>query len=126
LAAVANFIDRFGDDRFSELVGCVGDERVRDRAGYWLDEPLESKDAGPTDPKKAFTKAIERPETRRIYLFTATGLKEATKGHDFRQVLNALDAAEAFDRRDSDQIAVSVGTPKGKERLYHIDPQKLN
>ena len=114
LAAVANFIDRFGDDRFSELL-TVGGEHVRDRAGYWLDELLEERD--PEKPGQRFT--------RRIYLFTAIGLKEATKGHDFRQVLNALNAAGAFTRKDSAQFAVSVRTPKGTERLYHIDPAKL-
>ena len=44
LAAVANFIDRFGDDRFSELFDCRSGSSVRDRAGYWQDELLEDKD----------------------------------------------------------------------------------
>ncbi len=88
---------------------------MNDRAGYWQNELLEDKDS--EKPGQAFT--------RRIYLFTATGLREATKGHDFRQVLNALDAAGAFARKDLPRLSVSVRTPKGKERLYHVDPQKL-
>jgi putative DNA primase/helicase len=88
---------------------------VRDRAGYWLDEPLEDKD--PEKPGQRFT--------RRIYLFTATGLREATKGHDFEQVRKALKAADAFFKIGPDALAASVRTPHGTERLYHIDPSKL-
>ena len=40
----ANFIDRFGDSRFSNIEAGRGEvepeTRVLDRAGYWKDEPL--------------------------------------------------------------------------------------
>ena len=67
------------------------------------------------------------PESRRIYLFTQTGLREATKGYDFGQVVKALDAAGAFAKKDpAGKTAAVVWTPRGiAERLYHIDPEKL-
>jgi putative DNA primase/helicase len=122
LAAVARFIDLHGDSRFSALHG-DGEEKgvVRDRAGYWLDEDLPVEGELPIDPAMA----ARQRRSRRIYLFTATGLREVTTGYDRRHVLSALDQAGAFTRKDEKQTAVVCDTPKGKQRLYHIDPAKL-
>jgi putative DNA primase/helicase len=77
----------------------------------------------PLDPVMA--KHRQQQESRRIYLFTATGLRKATKGYDFQQVLKALDAAGAFVRKGENEIAIPTRTPRGVERLYYIDPTKL-
>jgi putative DNA primase/helicase len=52
-------------------------DSLPNRAGWWKDTP-----AG------------------RIYLFTATGLAEATAGHDFETVLEALELAGALVETD--------------------------
>ena len=80
-----------------------------------MDELLEERD--PEKPGQRFT--------RRIYLFTKTGLKEATKGHDFEQVREALKGAGAFFKVGQDGPATPARTPHGTERLYYIDPSKL-
>ena len=102
LRMVADFIDKHGDSRFSGL-----DDHnaplVRDRAGYW-------KDTGGA----------------RLYLFTAGGLSEATKGYDTGRVLAALDAAGAIADRDYGKRSKKVRVPGERPvSLYHIDPEKL-
>jgi putative DNA primase/helicase len=120
LTIIATFIDRFGDDRFSNLR--VDDEKthVRDRAGYW--EEVFEQAEGEVPIERQFD--AER-QTRRIYLFTAAGLREATRGYDLGQVTDVLKGAGAFYKTDSKQLSFPVRTPHGVERLYHIDPLKL-
>lgn len=103
LGAVADFIDRHGDSRFSSLADIT--TQVRDRAGYWKDD-----------------------DGRRLYLFTSGGLGEATKGHDIGRVTRALDEAGAITDRDLGKKSKKIHIPgQGgkKSRLYHIDPEKL-
>jgi putative DNA primase/helicase len=125
LSTLASFINRFGDSRFSDIHGekeeVTYDEItaekiihkapgrvVIDRAGYWEDI------------------VDEAGAERRIYLFTTDGFKEAIKGHEVGQVIDALRAANAFTKTDPKQTAVVRWIPrKGSERLYHIDPAKL-
>ncbi|CAL1241925.1 DUF927 domain-containing protein [Candidatus Methylocalor cossyra] len=68
LRAVADFLARHGDSRFSAKGNT--DAIVRDRAGWWTDTP-----------------------DGRVYLFTAAGLREAIQGHDFARALAALESA---------------------------------
>lgn len=98
LRAVADFIDRHGDSRFSGLDDHDA-PMIRDRAGYWKD--------GRDD---------------RLYLFTPGGLKDATKGYDMRRVTQALDAAGALVQKDgTGKSSVSTTAPSGdKVRLYYI------
>jgi putative DNA primase/helicase len=121
LAAVATFIDLHGDSRFSDLHG-EKDDNVRERAGYWLDEDLSLEGELPLDPAIA----ARTRETRRIYLFTATGLKEASKGYDFKNVLSALDQAGVFTRKGKKQFSLTTRTLKGVKDLYYVDPDKLD
>jgi putative DNA primase/helicase len=118
LEVVANFIDRFGDARFSNIERMPDEQepRVMDRAGYWRDESIREIIGG-----------HDLPGTRRIYLFNRSGLREATRGYDFGQVVRALDAAGAFTKKDpAGKTASVVRTPRGMtERLYHVDPEKL-
>lgn len=124
LSVVATFIDSFGDSCFSDLDE-TGDSKVpvRDRAGYWQDETL------PDQPKRTGTSfgAINpMPETRRIYLFTKTGLQKAAKGYDLNQVTRALDEAGALTKKDSKHYTKLTRTPHGTERLYYVDRAKLD
>ncbi len=106
LEAVADFISRNGDGRFSRKSGDGEAQRedfILNRAGWWTD--LE--DAG------------------RVYLFTSDGLKEATKGQDLPRVLAALDKAGWIHDRDRGEgNKRSKKTAVGKRRLslYWILP----
>jgi len=102
LRAVADFIEKHGDSRFSDLSNHDA-LAVRDRAGYWKDG-----------------------KGGRLYLFTSGGLKEATKGYDFGRVLDALDGAGAIPERDAGKRSKKVRAAGGRPvSLYYIDPEKL-
>jgi putative DNA primase/helicase len=76
---------------------------IRDRAGYWEDK-----------------------DEKRIYLFTAGGLREATKQFDHTRVVRALDTANAFFDKGGTERAKSCRVPDGRSlKLYHIDSSKL-
>jgi putative DNA primase/helicase len=104
LQAVSDFIDRCGDARFSDISAlAVTQLPIRDRAGYWKAEG-----------------------GRRLYLFTAAGMKEAIKGYDLNRALASLDAAGAIARKANGKNSVPLATPDGRRtRLYVIDPAKL-
>jgi len=70
---VADFIERHGDSRFSDVVANDGDAMRINRAGWWRDE------AG-----------------GRVYLFNAAGLKEALAGFDFKRALDTLQQVGAL------------------------------
>jgi putative DNA primase/helicase len=65
LEAVAAFIDRHGDSRFSSI---DEESAVRDRAGWWKDK-----------------------DGMRIWLFTSAGLQEALKGFDLKLAIDVLE-----------------------------------
>ena len=64
---LSDFIERHGDSRFSDAMR-VGDETVRDRTGWWRDDPAHG----------------------RIYLLTSAGMKEALQGFDLVRALDSL------------------------------------
>jgi putative DNA primase/helicase len=102
LRAVADFIDKHGDSRFSN-VAVDSAMPIRDRAGYWKSDG----DA-------------------RLFLFTSSGLKEATRGYDLTRVTAALDKAEALADTDTGKRSKTTRTPDGRTtRLYHVDAEKL-
>jgi putative DNA primase/helicase len=113
LRRIADFIDRHSESRFSNITPVpnlspsghvIEPPIIRDRAGWWDDA-----------------------SSKRFYLFTSGGLREATKGFDFNRALAALDAAGAFAKTGSSQIAVTTRIPDGRTpRLYWIDPAKLS
>jgi putative DNA primase/helicase len=115
LSRVSEFIDAHSDSRFSDrnwtpsyhpIHGYVtnSEPTIRDRAGYW-------DDSG----------------TSRVYLFTAGGLKEATKGFEFKRVLKALKDAGAFAHPGADATACVTRIPGNcTRRLYWINPDKLH
>jgi putative DNA primase/helicase len=102
LRAVADFIDRHGDARFSSIEGAA--DTIRDRAGYWKQDG----------------------DDRRLFLFTSGGFREATKGYDLARAIRALDEAGAIAARDYGKASKKVRIPEGRPvSLYHIDPEKL-
>lgn len=102
LRSVSDFIDRHAEGRFSNIDGSA--DLVRDRAGFW---------------KQEFE--------RRLYLFTAAGLREALKGHDLERALKAFESAGALAATDPGRRTKTTRTPDGRTpRLYHIDPAKLD
>jgi putative DNA primase/helicase len=100
---VAEFIERHGDSRFSDADSLRDDVVVRDRAGWWRAEESGG----------------------RVYLFTASGLREALKGHDFKQALNALQEAGAIDSTPSGERARFMRINKRGMKLYVIQADKL-
>jgi putative DNA primase/helicase len=101
LRAVADFIARHGDSRFSSVTDTHGE--ARDRAGYW-----------------------EVTHDGRLYLFNRPGLEEATKGYDLGRVVLALDSVGAITKREAGRAQATKRLPDGsKQKLYFIDPAKL-
>ena len=72
MEAVAEFIEKHGDSRFTDQQS-IEDTPTRERAGWWKN----SYDG-------------------RVYLFTASGLREALKGHDFKRALDVLQKAKVL------------------------------
>lgn len=101
LKALADFIDRHGGSRFQPVE--AGAIEVRDRAGYW-----------------------ESTTTGRLYLFTRSGLEEATKGFELARVVRALDSVGAIAKRDRGRAQASKRLPDGSTpKLYWINPACL-
>ncbi|MHB0765816.1 DUF927 domain-containing protein [Stutzerimonas sp. NM35] len=101
LRAISDFLDRHGGSRF-QSVG-AGAEVVRDRAGYW-----------------------ERTERGRVYLFTRSGLHEATSGFELTRVLRALDSVNAITKKEPGKLQHRKRLPDGSNPgLYWIDPACL-
>lgn len=102
LRAISDFIDRHADSRFSNLDGSA--DIIRDRAGYWK-----------TDG------------TRRLYLFTSSGLREATKGFDLLRATAALQKAGALAATDIGKRSKKTRDPTGRSvSLYYINPEALD
>jgi hypothetical protein len=119
LEAVAGFIERHGDSRFSsvdkeehydkqgESLGPdtrIGAEAiVKDRAGWWRDDRDE-----------------------RAYLFNADGLREALCGFDFTRALNTLPEAGALPPTDASGERAKPQWVGGRRvRLYTIYADRL-
>jgi putative DNA primase/helicase len=117
LELVRDAINTHGTSQFSDLEGATrtlitpegkmvqeSEIRVVNRMGYWKDD-----------------------DEKRIYLFTSEGLKRATKAHDWRRVLRALEEAGAFAKKAQKQISIATRIPGENriEHLYWIDPDKL-
>jgi putative DNA primase/helicase len=115
LRCLSDFIDAHGNSRFLDINWSPG---VNPRTGLELDkDPLVRDQVGYFDDSS----------DSRIYLFTSGGLREATKGFDFKRVLEALDEARAFAKTGATQKTVTTRVPEGGVKdLYHIDPAKLH
>ncbi|WP_278412984.1 DUF927 domain-containing protein [Stutzerimonas kunmingensis] len=101
LRAIADFIARHGDTRFSSADDLQGE--ARDRAGYWEDSP-----------------------SGRLYLFNRPGLEDAAKGYDLGRVVLALESVGAIAKREPGRAQATKRLPSGrKEKLYWIDAARL-
>lgn len=99
LGAINSFIDKHGDSRFSS-VSSISDIPVRDRAGWYSED---------------------------TYHFTPDGLREATRGFDFKRVLEVLIAAQWIQDTDASGKTAKVVWVQGKsKRLYSIKPNFEN
>lgn len=105
LKAVAGFIERHGDSRFSDVDEYSRRDApvVRDRAGWWEDV------AG-----------------TRFYLFNPDGMREALKGFDFGRALDALQKAGALPEATANGERARSRRVEGRlMRLYQINPDFL-
>ena len=96
VAQVMEFIDRHGDSRFSDA-DTQALATVHDRAGWW-----------------------RMGNGERVYLFTATGMRDALKGHDYKRALDHLEQAGMLKTRNkAERIRALGGVPK---KLYAVKP----
>jgi putative DNA primase/helicase len=120
LQRVLDFIERHSDTRFTNI--CVKYRTVQNEDGAPIDLPY-------VDQLVARDRAgwWEDIGTRRIYMFTSSGLREAIGDLDFNRALRALDEAEAFHETGTDnEKAKRRRTPNRQNpKLYWIDPEKL-
>ena len=102
LQRVSGFIERHGDGRFSDA-DTTSDVQIRDRAGWWRDT-----------------------NGGREYLFTTDGMREATKGIDFKRALDVLQEAKALPTPGANGERARFIRIAGRGvKLYPIDPDKL-
>jgi hypothetical protein len=105
LERVSSFIDQQGDSRFSDADAAADSGRtIRiNRAGWWRDG-----------------------EHGRVYLFNSAGMREALKGHDFKQALDILQEAGALPKTDASGRRAPPHRIGGRVvRLYCIAPSRL-
>lgn len=106
LAGIADFIDKHGSSRFSDVDDSAPDAKVFNRAGYW-----EVKPDG------------------RLYLFNKSALVEAAHGYGLSRIVKALEGAGALAKRDTDRkrYTKKYRLPGGgSSGLYVVDPERLD
>ena len=102
LQRVSGFIERHGDGRFS-AVDTTDAMQIRERAGWWRDTNVG-----------------------REYLFTSDGMREATKGIDFKRALDVLQEAKALPTPGANGERTRFMRIAGRGvKLYPVDPDKL-
>ena len=99
---IATFLERHGDSRFSDA-DKGEDSKTIERAGWWRDG-----------------------DDGRTYLFTASGLREALKGSDFKNALNDLEKAGIIPPANSTGERAKSQRIGGRLiRLYEVNQDKL-
>lgn len=100
---IANFIQRHGDSRFSEMSALSGENKpgVRDRAGYWADMA-----------------------EGRVFYFHRSALEEAASGYDPKMIASVLDKVGWLYEKESGRFALNKRTPNGLQRLYAVLPKE--
>jgi putative DNA primase/helicase len=96
LQAVADFIARHGDSRFSN-VDRDGEIPVHNRAGWFRD-----RDMG------------------REYLFSSTGMKDALTGFDFKRALDALQVQGSIVAGSDGKRSQPIRAAGTLQRLYVV------
>jgi putative DNA primase/helicase len=98
LQAIADYIARHGDSRFSEK-GKIEEKPVINRAGWWTEEG----------------------DSERIYLFNSPALREAGNGYDLPRILAALSRADWIAAHDQGKHSKKTHIGPGqKPALYWI------
>ncbi len=101
LQGIREFIERHGEARFSALQS-NSISPVRDRAGYWRDEP-----------------------GGRVFLFFSGALREAANGYNTRRITEALDNAGWLAQRDPKARSTRIdGEGDGQIRVYAVRPSE--
>ena len=101
LDKVSAFIERHGDSRFSNETSA--EAQIRDRAGWWRDE-----------------------DGKRIYQFTAEGMREALNGFDFKRALDELETAGALPPAENNGERARAVRINGRlVKLYSVHAEKL-
>lgn len=106
LAGIADFIDKHGSSRFSDVDDTTPDTKVFNRAGYW-----------------------ELVGAKRLYLFNKSALVEAAQGHGLSRVIKALEGAGVLAKRDADRKRSTKNyrlPGGGQARLYVVDPEAMD
>lgn len=100
LEGIRDFLDRYGDTRFSSL---QAPEAVRgtDRAGYWRDG-----------------------ESGRVWLFSSSALKEAAPGFEPRRIADALERTGWLAGADTGKRSKRVKVNGRTTVLYAVQPQE--
>ncbi|SNT30376.1 Uncharcterized protein, DUF927 family [Noviherbaspirillum humi] len=103
LGQLQEFIDRHGDSRFSSTDPVQEGAMRHNRAGWWRESA-----------------------NGRQYLFTATGMREALKGFDFKRALKVLAAAGVLPPPNSSgEHAQSPRIQGQTRRVYIVNPDRL-
>jgi putative DNA primase/helicase len=98
LQAIADYIARHGDSRFSEK-GKIEEKPVINRAGWWTEEG----------------------DSERIYLFNSPALREAGNGYDIKRILSALSSADWIAAHDHGKHSKKTHIGPGqKPALYWV------
>lgn len=106
LKSISDFIDKNGDSRFSEHgKRPYIDLRTNNRAG-WFSTPKGDNEEG------------------RVYMLYRSALEEASGGFEIRRIVEALLRAKWIVASERGRNTKNVRTPKGLERLYHIQVQE--
>ncbi|WOC01118.1 MULTISPECIES: DUF927 domain-containing protein [unclassified Providencia] len=96
---VRSYIERYGDSRFSYKDSSPLDRFIHERSGWWTNS--SSGD--------------------RIFLFNSAGLRDATKGYDFKRVLKALTEEGILILREKNQSGGDRVRINGQQsRVYPI------
>ena len=103
LDQVSIFIEKNGDGRFSSADEDSEKLPFRDRAGWWEDS-----------------------HEGRIYLFTSSGLREATEGFEFKRALDILEDASVIPPKLNNGERAKLKRIGGRSiKLYYVNSEKL-
>lgn len=96
---VRSYTERYGDSRFSYKDSSPLDRFINERSGWWTNSASGD----------------------RIFLFNSAGLREATKGYDFKRVLKALTEEGILVLREKNQSGGDRVRINGQQsRVYPI------
>lgn len=104
LQSIQDFINRYGDSRFSALIKGMEPAQVHDRAGYWKDV-----------------------DDGRIYYFNSTALQIAGLGFDTKRILDALERSDWIFEHEQNARSkkLRIKGLKNSANFYAILPKEI-